>query len=529
MLPLLRDYQQETVDSLRRGWGDGDTRLACVLPTGAGKTVIFSHLIKEASDKGLRSVVMVHRDELVDQAVRSIRSVAPGTPVGVVKAERDDTTAQTVVASVQTLARPSRLASMGRPDLVIVDEAHHAASDSWRAVLQGLGSFDGVPTAGFSATLQRDDGKSLGAVWERVAHHVDIIDLIRSGHLVSPRAVQIDVPGLDLSTVKSSGGDFRVGDLGTTLEDAGAAQVISAAYLEHSSGKRAIVFCPTVDIAESIYVEMLRIGVYSALITGDTPKDVRGRVYEDFRSGRTMVLVSVMVLTEGFDAPWAETAIIARPTRSPGLYVQMVGRVLRPWFGKSSALIIDLAGASSRHRLASLADLSDKVTDVLPGETLGGAAEREEKERTGVSGKVSSKVVDLFADSHSMWLKTDGGTWFVPTMDSYYFVWPGKDPETWNAGVRPVRGKGGNWLAEGVNIETAMFTVEQHLSDPASTLGTDVSSKNASWRSRKSAPSDAQIGYASSLGIRVHPGMTKAMLSDMISVHKASAIFDRKG
>src|SRR5436190_21331894 len=162
----LRDYQRAAIDALHAGWQAGGTRLAVLLPTGAGKTVVFSHLAAEQHARGIRTLVLAHRDELIQQAAGKIRAVAPHLRVGVVKAERDEhRDVDVVVASIQTLAGTKRREAIRDIGLVVVDEAHHAAAPTYMETLQHFGCFDRTPAAGFTATMKRENG-GLAEVWE---------------------------------------------------------------------------------------------------------------------------------------------------------------------------------------------------------------------------------------------------------------------------------------------------------------------------------------------------------------------------
>ncbi|MDP9375282.1 MAG: DEAD/DEAH box helicase family protein, partial [Chloroflexota bacterium] len=202
----LRDYQREALDAVRAAPAAGVTRPLVVLPTGTGKTVIFAMLAREL---GARTLILAHRDELLQQAADKLRMVDPAAAVGLVKAERDEHRAPIVVASVQTLAHARRLARV-RPDfgLVVVDEAHHVVSASYRTILRHVGAFDagGPLTVGVTATPDRGDGVGLGAVFQRVVYERDLLAMIRAGYLCDPRGIQVGLAA-DFRALKVRGGD----------------------------------------------------------------------------------------------------------------------------------------------------------------------------------------------------------------------------------------------------------------------------------------------------------------------------------
>lgn len=546
----LRDYQLRALDAID-GWmfADGIQRQAVVLPTGAGKTVIFSHLAKMWVDQraerfGLpaKVLILVHRDELVDQAVDKLHQVAPELHVGVVKAERDDHDAQIIVGSVQTLTRASRTARLGSVGLIIVDECHHATAAGYRRVLERLDGLDVVSSAvvpggpkvvGFTATLSRTDGGNLGEIWQDVAYRLDILDLIEMGHLVDVSGRRVTVDGLSLENVAQQAGDYAPRSLSDALMSADAMKVTADAYLEYAKDRSGIVFVPSVESAMEFTEEFRERGIEAATVYGAMNKDSRRSILNLFRKGDIQVLVNCMVLTEGFDAPIASCAVIARPTKSTPLYVQMVGRVLRPFPGKKDALVLDIAGATEEHQLATLADLTSRRLEVVPaGMGLTEAAMRERAAGNPFLSDyvVDSYQVDLFNRSRVRWLRTKEGVWFVRTRDNLFFVWP-DGPDRYKVGKRRIHSAGGEWLETGLDFDMAMSWVEQDAvgEDQANVDGGGVrlATRDASWRRGRQAPSEAQINLALRYGIKPTERMTKAEISDLIDIQIATDLLDR--
>lgn len=539
----LRDYQRGAIDAVFSAWREGMRRPAIVLPTGAGKTVVFAHLIKEFqgdwSSGGLgnaverapgnRVIVLVHRDELADQAMAKIKQVAPHLSVGKVKAQDNDIYAEVMVCSVQTISRHSRRSTLlsaqlsaGRVGLIITDECHHAAAESYKTV---YAAFPDALQLGVTATLARGDRVGLGSTWDDVVYSRSILNLISNGHLVPPKSFNVEVDGFDLASVKTSRGDYQAADLGAAMEESHADSVIAKAYQEHASDRQGIVFTPTVATAEATAEAMTSAGITAESLSGMTPREERLKIFENFRTGRTQTLVNCMVLTEGFDAPWASCAVIARPTRSQPLYVQMVGRVLRPWRDKTDALVLNLAGSG---KLSTLIDLEPgTVESINPGELLTEAVEREEEEgrsliKTGHPAyKLTFKEVDLFAASHSAWLSTEGGVHFLSAGEWTYFLWPSRQElGTWDVCRLNKGGRAEFTVHMALPLEMAMNWGEAE----AENCGDFNVSRSASWR--KGKPTEPMLNYARALGISGADLMDKATLSDAISVAKESRRLD---
>lgn len=527
----LRPYQVEALDALTAAWADtADNRLAVVLPTGMGKTVIFAELVRRSHAAGIKPIILVHRDELVTQAVEKLHSAAPSLTIGVVKAARAEIDVDVIVASVQTLARPARRAGIVGVGLVIIDECHHAAANTYLDIMRHFGCLkaNGTPTAGFTATMQRGDKRGLGDVWQKVVYTKDILDGIRSKYLVDVKGRLVTVDDLDLATVARNRGDYAEGSLGDALVQSGAGRVIADAYVEHAATRQGILFTPTVASAYSFADDFRAVGISTEVIEGATPAEDRALIYKRYRAGEVQLLATCMVLTEGFDMPQASVAVIARPTTSAALYAQMVGRVLRPCLGKTSALVLDVVGVSARLPLATLVDLTKtQVREIKEGETLGDAADRELREIGSppdrLAGVVGADDVDLFHRSRSAWLQTAKGVYFIPTRDAIFFLWPREAGKT--VAVGRVDSRSTKWilLLDDVTAEYGRSWAESFAeeADPS------IAQKAAPWRTRRAKPSEAQMNLATMLNIDVSDAPSKAELSDRISIFYASRAIDR--
>lgn len=541
----LRPYQEECITATFNDLNAGLKRLAIVLPTGGGKTVIFSYIMRHwhtTWNLPGRCMVLVHRDELATQAVNKIKQVAPNLNVGVVKAEYDEHDgADIIVGSVQTLrnlTRLDRVTRTGRIGLLIVDECHHATADSYQLIMRELGCYedDSAVALGFTATLSRNDKTSLGDVWEKVTYRKDILDLImpdQSGnrYLSNVTGRRVQVNGFSIEDIAMSSGDYEAGALSRALLSSDAPDFIADAYVEHAKDKPGIVFSPTVDTAMAFSDALTAKGMVSEPVWGAMKSADRANTLRRAFRGQTQVLVNCMVLTEGFDWPRAECGVIARPTTSASLYVQMVGRMLRLHPDKKEALILDVVGASEMHRLATLADLTSRRIELIyEGESLLEAVQREQANQNPALKNyvVTWEDVNLFQSSMAAWNKTYKGIWFIGTQSWIYFLWPGADAGLYHVGKLSRQGGKAERLHQNIPLDLAMSWAEtEAFGSDSAFFGTNTSRRDASWRRRKESATEKQVNWARALGVRVPDGATKNDASILIDRHLASKMLDK--
>lgn len=387
----LRPYQAAAVDAVLAEWDGGRDRTLLVLPTGTGKTVVFAHVAKSEVDSGGRVLVLAHRGELLEQAADKILA-ATGLGCSVEKAERTSAGEwfRITVGSVQSMMRESRLARFPRDwfDAIIVDEAHHAVSDSYRAVLDW---FDGAKVLGVTATPDRADRRNMGEVFQSVAYEYTLPAAIRDGYLCPIRAQTVPLD-IDLSSVRQSAGDFSAGDLGTALDPylhRIADEMIAAGCLE----RRTVVFLPLVATSRKFREILESKGFRAAEVNGES--EDRAEVLADFDAGRYDVLCNSMLLTEGWDCPAVDCVIVLRPTRSNSLYQQMVGRGTRlsPETGKEHLLLLDFLWHTERHDLCRPAHLVATTPDVADAMTSRMAAAGCPEDLGAVERAASQDVV----------------------------------------------------------------------------------------------------------------------------------------
>lgn len=351
--PKLRPYQTEAITAIERELSARRATLL-VLPTGCGKTVVFSELIRREIGRGGRALVLAHRTELLDQAAKKLLDV--GVYASVDQGQRKGShLADVVVGSVQTLrgVRLERYAADAF-SLIVVDEAHHAAAQSYRSI---LGRFESARVLGVTATPDRGDGKALGKVFESVAYSYEMRRAIAESFLAPLHAKRILVEKMDLSEVRTHHGDFDQTELSKLLnEDENLLGVVKP-LLEQAGDRKTLVFGVDVAHARALaeVINAHKPGKAIAL-DGTAKPEERKAVLALFRKGVFQYLCNCALFTEGFDEPDIACVALARPTQSRALYTQMLGRGTRLAPGKRDCLVLDFVGNSGRHRLIGPAD-----------------------------------------------------------------------------------------------------------------------------------------------------------------------------
>lgn len=410
----LRPYQVEALERIATAEARGVRKQLGVAATGLGKTIMFVAL---AMQRGGRALILVHRDELARQAYAKVRELWPGIDVGIVKAQDDDCYAHVVIASVQTLARATRLSKLvavnagedsillkppGPFELVIVDEAHHTAAASYRTILEAFeaGTADGPLLLGVTATPDRGDGKGLDDLFDEITFNFDILWGIRSGFLSDVRALRVVVSDLDLSQVKVRNGDFEQGAVGRAMHQSHTGDAIWASWNEHARDRRTLIFTPTVAYAHEIAELFVSQGIAAAAIDAGTDRDERRRILAAYSAGEVQVLVNCAVLTEGYDEPRTDCIVQARPTKSRALFTQMVGRGTRKHPEKADLLVLDIVGSSEEHSLITVPSLFgfEKKLRKAMGDGTGLLSDvaQERDDQLVAAGKMRHEDADLF-------------------------------------------------------------------------------------------------------------------------------------
>ena len=381
---ILRPYQSAAADAIFKEWQDNDSTLV-VLPTGGGKTILFADVIRRVFPR--RALVIAHREELIFQArdkIQRVTGLQADVEMGEYTADGSlFDSSRVVVSTIQTQCSGGdgggRMAKFDpqRFGVLIIDEAHHATSPTYRRVIDYYRTNPTLKVLGVTATPDRADEEALGQVFQSVAYDYEVQDAIHDGWLVPIQQQMVHVEGLDYSSIRTTAGDLNGGDLAAVMEAEKNLQQMASASLSIIGQRRALVFTASVKAAE-LTAEIFnrhRSGMAS-WVCGTTDKDERRSVLADFAAGKVQVMCNCGVLTEGFDDPGVEVVIMGRPTKSRSLYSQMVGRSTRPLPGvvdgpetpearkaaiaasaKPSCLVVDFVGNAGKHKLVTSADV----------------------------------------------------------------------------------------------------------------------------------------------------------------------------
>lgn len=451
------------------------------------------------------------------------------------KATREAAHAEAVAEHSEAAARLDAIAEQHRAnarvrpfDVVIVDEAHHAAADSYLYLLRQLGCLDvdGPLTIGVSATPTREDHRSLGDVFQSVVYHRDILSMIVAGYLCDLRGVQVKLKEFHADKLKVRAGDFVDSEAGEMLHDAKAPEHTVSAWMSKARGRKTIVFTPTIALAEEMAEEFNKHGIRAENVSGFSTIEQRREALTRFHTGETMVVTNAQVLTEGYDEPSVNCIVIARPTRSQTMYAQMVGRGTRKAPGKTDCLVLDVAGATERNDLTvlpkmfglgnepetdglNLGDLDD-IEDAL--ENMGAAELASLRlQEAARQGRIVSKQIELFKKQTTNWVKIDGG-WTLQG-GGLTLIMESEDGDNWQVRAYPRTGLA-TVVAENVEQGYAMGLAEDYLKEHGA-YAEHLVSKSAAWRGHE--PSEKQLRAARRLKVRVPDGATKGEVTDLIS------------
>lgn len=361
----IRKYQQDAVDNIRRSLAGGNRRVLLQLATGSGKTRIASEIIRLATVKGKKVLFLAPRRELIYQAAEAFQrqGIYPGT----IMAGEMPKHANVQVASFDTLharAIRSNRILMPEADLVIVDEAHLSIADTKKGI---IAHYENASIVGLTATPARGDGRGLGEIYDALVFGPSITELVEQGHLVPMRYFAPSAP--DLAMLKlNKDGDYVEEGLGNAMDQAHLIGDIVDNWRRLARRRHTVVFCVNCSHSRHVRDAFLDAGITAEHVDGDTPSKERAQIFARVKSGETQVLTNVFVASYGLDIPRLDCAVLARPTKNIALYLQTVGRVMRPFEGKVDAIVIDHSGAVKENGFADdyvpwSLDAKEKVKD----------------------------------------------------------------------------------------------------------------------------------------------------------------------
>lgn len=382
----LRPYQQQCVDAVLSGFGEFQKQLV-VVPTGGGKTIVFSHLAKHFNEQGQRVLILAHRGELLQQAADKLHR-STGIFAQTEKAEMSASLqSDVVVASIQTM-RGKRLAKWPQDHfgLVIVDEAHHALADSYQSVLQ---HFAPAKVLGVTATPDRGDKKNLGKYFQNIAFEISLFDLIHQGYLsrITVQSVPIEI---DLKGIRTIAGDYNETDLSERIEP--WLEQIAVAIREIAAFRRTLVFLPLCATSRKMAEILNSVGLVATHVDGQS--EDRKEIARRFASGELDVVCNAMLWTEGFDDPGIDCVVVLRPTKSRALYSQMIGRGTRIAPAKSDLLLLDFLWLHEKHNLIRPAHLiasTDEQAQIMQKMIESGGGKQMALELEGVASEAQAQ------------------------------------------------------------------------------------------------------------------------------------------
>lgn len=536
MTLTLRPYQKEALEAIKTFYDNGVKRQLLVLATGGGKTFCFSSIPSVIQDS-LPMLVLAHREELLDQAKRSLEFAHPDFKIQIEQADRKvDSDCDVVVASVATLGRKdSERIKKFSPHYfktIIVDESHHASAPTYTNILD---YFQDYFLLGVTATPQRSDSVRLTDVFDEIVYYKTMPDLIREGWL-SPIVGYRVKTSVDISSVQTNRGDYVESQLQAAVDIPARNDAIVDAYNDIVPNTKAIVFCAGVAHAYNVAASFAKNGIASATIVGETPSEERREIFAKFRTGEIKVITNANVLTEGFDEPSVETIILARPTRSNLLYTQIVGRGTRLFEGKTHCTIIDIADTTKGKKPLGLPSLLGLPPDFdLKGKDL---LESADKYNDLLAQSPGHALKCLSVDDIDISYKEIN--LFMPPppnelVQKYScLVWAEVGENEFHISVNPTDSLRiyidamGRWTVDHhrKSSATSKITTLGHPKDMKECFArsdkwimknynTTLIDANAAWRT--DAPTEKQAKILRRIGIQVTPEMTKGLASQIIS------------
>lgn len=552
----LRPYQLHCLSAVHAAWKAGTQRVLAAIPTGGGKTAVFSRVPRLFP--GRQTMFLAHREELLDQAAAELAAANPTLSIGIEQAHRRTLpTADIVVASVPTIGKKGspRLLQFdpARFGAVVVDEAHHAGPDneSYRVVLDHFGCFQegGARLLGVTATPFRGDGTNLGATFETIAYQTSILDLIDEKYLCPVRAFAIQTH-VEIDQVGSRYGDFKEKDLADAVDvPLRNIRVVDSWRQLAGDRRRTLVFAVDVHHTYALRDEWRKRGVVAEAILGETPDDERKRITAAYHAGEIPVVVNCGVWLEGFNSPGIDTVVMARPTKSPLLFAQAIGRGTRTAPGKEDLVILDFVDNTKRHKIVTAASLfgmpggmdlegkdvreAKKVVDELAradseanldllssmSEALARAAKlRELLEKNQARVAVERQAVNIFSRTRAAtpfsplsWIEMPDKTFHLGLPDRTYVKLGPDLLGNWTAYHWPKKEKVAGADSQAGGFQTADKWIRDIYPDALR-----QQHRGAAWRKKPATPAQLDL-IERWMGKRPDPTLSKGAASDLIS------------
>ncbi len=504
-----RPYQTEALKKVLSKWNEGVTRQLVSLPTGTGKTILFG-LVAEALRQ--RTLILAHREELLYQAKSKIRLVYPDADIGILKAsERSGLNTDICIASIQTAVRHIPELASRKYKLIICDEAHHAPSSSYKKIFEALGFLSGNKEKlllGVTATAYRGDSTGLNEVFQEIVFERSILTMMRAGYLCDVRCLEVNT-GEDISCVHLRTGDFAVNELASVIDIPERNALVADTYLEHGEGRRGVVFGVKVEHALHLAEAFRERGIPCEAVYGDMPNEQRQDILNRYANHELQILTNVGVLTEGWDVPDTDIIMMARPTKSRGLYVQCVGRGLRLAPDKKDCLLIDFVDIAKRHDLCGVGVLAGKKKIILnPERTLLEELDIEEKTyKPNEYREPTYENIDVLNRSRYVW-QTRGEHFVLNLIGEVLYC------QKAEGGYIPLVSSSGvmhKLSDEPLPRDYALGVCE----DYARQIGANYAVKDADWRYEPA--SDKQLSVLRSKGMYIKEGLTKGEAAELLN------------
>lgn len=552
----VRGYQEDAIQAVQDAWSRGVAGPLVASATGSGKTTIISELLRRmVKPSQQRAILIAHTEEIITQMrdrvanqfngaldERYTERAAPG--IGIVMADEDAADARLLIATRQSLhpKRLDRVLLHGKIDYIVIDEAHHAGpGTTYLDIVQTIRAHNpSVRIVGFTATPNRTDGLALGALWTEIVFEWLIPDGIKQGYLVPPTRQRITTE-VNLSGVQNVGGDYNAKRMVSVLGASNWAELAYKAYMDYIAPKDrlTLAFFPSVEMSREFAAHLRERNIPAAHLDGNTDKDTRRKMLQDYKARRIKVLSNYGVLTEGFDAPETSAILMARPTRSSTLFTQIIGRGLRPFPGKTDCLIVDLAVTDVR--ALETGTLIGKMTickecgiehfaGLRACPQCGYVRGWKERARDGAPVDVDEGDYEgerlianyeaVFTNAFAAWYAGEDG-FYSCTLSfedgAYIIVPPLTDNEYRLALVPKDKDKRTQFVLRNEDLSSLMLDADQRVK----ARGFASSDKNAAWR--ELPPTEAQIKLLGKMGVKpaVLQGISRGSASQLITHHIA--------